>query len=173
MLQKSNTIRTAEIFFLEPEKEHYLMEISRRINLAHTFVKRDLDKLVKSGLIKKADDKKGKRKFPYFTAGENNSAYYSLKRVYALEELHKSGVIPELLSADSAKTIIIFGSMMKGDWYKNSDVDIFVFGNLSDFNSKVYEKKLHRNIELHIFHSRKEIEKVKTCLMKNVINAML
>ena len=126
-----------------------------------------LKKYVSEGLLKHI---KEKRKFPYFTVGINNPFYYSLKRVYALEQLHKSGLIPKLLSLKTAKTIILFGSIIKGDWYKNSDIDIFIFGDISDFDKNIYELKLHTNIGLHIFKNKEEIDEVKTGLIKNVVN---
>ena len=39
MLQKNSIYKTLEIFFLEPTKEHYLIEISRKANIAHTSIK--------------------------------------------------------------------------------------------------------------------------------------
>ena len=55
MLQKSSIQRVLEIFFISPTKEQYLMNISRKIGLAHTSVKKNLDTLIKLGLI--IDDK--------------------------------------------------------------------------------------------------------------------
>ena len=68
MLQKSSMFRTSEIFFVSPTKKQYLMDISRSIGLAHTSVKKNLDKLVKLGLITESVEKKGKRKFPFYKA---------------------------------------------------------------------------------------------------------
>ncbi len=80
---------------------------------------------------------KEKGKFPYYVVGSNNPIYYSIKRIYLLDKLHSVGLISKLLSINEAKTIIIFGSVVKGDWYKDSDIDIFVFGNISNFNQKI------------------------------------
>ena len=72
MLQKSSMLKTVEIFFVNPNKKHYLMNISRSIGLAHTSVKKNLDKLVKLGLIIGSVEKKGGRKFPLYKANINN-----------------------------------------------------------------------------------------------------
>ncbi len=150
-----------------PLKEWHFKEIVREAKVTKLVANKWLKKYVSEGLIKHI---KEKGKFPYFTVGNNNPNYYSLKRVYALEQLHKSGLIPKLLSLKTAKTIILFGSVVKGDWYKDSDIDIFVFGNITDFNKKVYEFKLKKNIELHIFHNKEQIEEVKTGLITNIVN---
>ncbi|MBS3169755.1 nucleotidyltransferase domain-containing protein [Candidatus Woesearchaeota archaeon] len=96
-----------------------------------------------------------------------------MKRIYLLEELHKSGLLPKLFSLKNAKTIIVFGSSIKGDWYKESDIDLFIYGDIDEFDKSVYELKLKRHIELHIFENKNELEKVKTGLIKNVINGYI
>lgn len=153
-----------------PLREWHFDEIVREAKLTRAVANKWLKKYVKDGLLSRI---KERGKFPYFTAGSNNPVYNSLKRVYALEQLHKSGLIPALLSLKTARTIIIFGSIAKGDWYKDSDIDIFVFGNIANFNKKLYELRLQRNIEMHIFNKREEIKKVQTGLIRNVINGYI
>ena len=150
-----------------PLKEWHFEEIVRRAKITRLVANKWLKKYVGEGLINYV---KEKGKFPHYTVGPNNTVYYSLKRVYALEQLHKSGLIPKLLSLKTAKTVILFGSIIKGDWYKDSDIDIFIFGGISDFDRSIYEHKLHRTIELHIFESKENIEEVKTGLIKNIVN---
>lgn len=150
-----------------PLKEWHFKEMVREAKVTKLVANKWLKKYVSEGLLTYV---KEKGKFPFFTVGSNNSVYYSLKRVYALEQLHKSGLIPKLSSLKSAKTIILFGSIAKGDWYKDSDIDIFVFGDITNFDKNLYELKLHKNIELHIFQNKEEINEVKTGLIKNIIN---
>ena len=42
MLQKCSILQVAGVFFNEPTKDHYLIEISQKANLAHTAVKKNL-----------------------------------------------------------------------------------------------------------------------------------
>lgn len=153
-----------------PLKEWHFEEIVREAKVTKLVANKWLKKHVSEGLLRRI---KEKGKFPYYTAGTNNPVYYSLKRVYALEKLHKSGLIPKLLSLKSAKTVILFGSVIRGDWYKDSDIDIFVFGDISGFDKNLYESKLRKNIEFHIFRSEEEIKEVKTGLIRNVINGYI
>jgi len=150
-----------------PLKEWHFEEIIKEARVTRLVANKWLKKYVSERLLLYV---KEKGKFPYFTVGSNNFFYYSLKRVYALEQLHKSGLISKLLSLKTAKMIILFGSIIKGDWYKNSDIDLFIFGNISDFDKKPYELKLHKNIELHVFKNKEEIKEVKTGLIRNIIN---
>ena len=153
-----------------PLKEWHFEEMGREAKVTKLAVNKWLKKYVSEGLLKHI---KEKRKFPYFTVGSNNLIYHSFKRVYALEQLHKSGLIPKLLSLKTAKTIILFGSIARGDWYKGSDIDIFVLGDILDFDKNIYELKLQKNIGLTIFQNKEEIKEVKTGLIKNIVNGYI
>ncbi len=150
-----------------PLKEWHFEEMAKSAKVTKLVANKWLKKYVSEGLLRYV---KEEGRFPHYTVGSNNPVYYSQKRIYALEQLHKSGLIPKLLSLAKAKTVILFGSIIKGDWYKDSDIDIFIFGDISDFDKKVYELKLNMNIELHIFENKEEINEVKTGLIKNIIN---
>ena len=153
-----------------PLKQWHFEEIVKESKVTKAVANKWLKKYVKEGLLHKI---KKKGKFPFFTVSNNNLSYYSLKKFYALEQLYKSGLIQELSSLNSIRTVIIFGSLIKGDWYKESDVDIFLLGNLKSFDKFVYEKRLHRTIELHIFENKKELQKIKTGLINNIMNGYL
>ncbi|MBI5065387.1 nucleotidyltransferase domain-containing protein [Candidatus Woesearchaeota archaeon] len=153
-----------------PLKEWHFNKIVREAKVTKAVANKWLKKYMNSGLIKRI---KERGKFSYFTVGSNNPVYYSLKRVYILEQIHKSGLLAKLLSLKNAKTIIIFGSIIRGDWYKDSDIDIFIYGKIDDFDKNSYELKLRKNIELHVFEEKKEIQEVKTGLIKNIINGYL
>lgn len=166
--KEENVLRL--ILEYSPLKEWHFEEIVREAKVTKAVANKWLRKYVKEGMLNRI---KERGRFPHFAVGSNNAVYYSLKRVYALEQLHKSGLISKLLSLKNARTIVIFGSIVRGDWYKDSDIDIFVYGNLEDFDKIQYEFKLHRNIELHIFENEEEIRDVKTGLIKNIINGYL
>ena len=153
-----------------PLREWHFEEIVKKAKVTKAVANKWLKKYSKEGLINRV---KEKGKFPFFTVGSNNVVYNSWKRIYALEKMYKSELIHALLSLKKAKTVIIFGSMIKGDWYEDSDIDIFVYGSAGDFKKHVYEERLQRGIELHTFQNKAEIDAVKTGLIKNVINGYL
>lgn len=153
-----------------PLKEWHFSEIVKQAKVTKAVANKWLGRYEQHGLLRKI---KEEGKFPFFTVGSNNPAYYSQKKVYALEQLHKSGLIPKLMSLKEAKTVILFGSISRGDWYKDSDIDIFVLGDTGDFDSSKFERKLGRHIELHVFKDKKEVKEVRTGLVKNIINGYL
>ncbi len=150
-----------------PFKEWHFEELVKQSNTSKAITNKWLKKYLDEGLLKKIIKK---NKYPIYTVGEKNITYLYKKKLYALEQLHKSKLLETLHNLKESKTIILFGSIINGDWYKNSDIDIFILGNPSEFNKKVFEDKLQREIELHIFENKKEIKEIKTTLIKNIIN---
>ncbi|MBN2459657.1 nucleotidyltransferase domain-containing protein [Candidatus Woesearchaeota archaeon] len=153
-----------------PTRQWHFEEVVKQSKVTRAAANKWLKKYCKNGLLKRV---KESGKFPYFTAGSNNPAYQARKKLYALNELHQSGLITGLMSLKNAKAIIVFGSMAKGDWYKGSDIDIFIYGSPEGLEKEHYEKKLKKRIELHVFESKKEIKQVKTGLISNVVNGYI
>lgn len=153
-----------------PLKEWHFGEMVTEAKVTKAVANKWLKKYVKEGLLKRV---KTHGRFPYFTAGGNNPVYPSWKRLYALETLHKSGLMQQLISLKSAKTVVIFGSIARGDWYKSSDIDIFIYGRAEGLNKNLYESRLKRSIEIQEFESLKELKEVKTGLLANVLNGYL
>ena len=149
MLQKSTISKTAETFFLNPTKEHYLKDISRKIGVAHTSVKKNLNELVKEGLIKETVEKKGKRKFPIYKANINTKIFKKYKIIYNISSLIESNLIDFIEEKLMPRAIVVFGSYQKGEDTEESDIDIFVECKKEDLNLEKFEKKLGRKIQLH------------------------
>ncbi len=152
-----------------PLKEWHFEEIVNQSKVTRAVANKWLKKYVQEGLLKKVETK---GRFPYFTVGEDNIIYYSHKRIYALDQLYASGIVSQLMSLN-VEAVIFFGSVIKGDWYMSSDIDIFILGEVSGFNKAKYELKLQRHIELHVFQDREELKKIKTGLIKNIMNGYI
>jgi predicted nucleotidyltransferase len=150
-----------------PLKQWHFEKVVRKAGVTRAVANKWLAKYSKEGLIKRV---KEKGHFPYFVAGMDNPAYQARKRIYALEQIYQSGLATHLAGLRNAKTVILFGSMAKGDWYKDSDIDIFIYGDPAGIEKGKYEIRLKRSIELHIFQTKKELHEVKTGLMGNVMN---
>jgi len=148
-------------------REWHFDEVVREAKVTKVVASKWLRKFSSEGLITRV---KQTGKFPYYSVGMGNPVYRSLKRVYAMEQLHRCGLLPRLMSLDKASTVILFGSIAKGDWYKGSDIDIFILGEQGTFEKSFFESRLDRNIELHVFHDASELQSVESGLLKNVIN---
>ncbi len=170
MLQKSSMLRTAGLFFVNPTKKNYLMDISRNIGLAHTSVKKNLDKLVRLGLVIESVEKKGRRKFPLYKANTNNRLFKEYKMIYNLSSLLESGVIEFIEEKLMPKSIIVFGSYQRGDDTEKSDIDIFVECKEEEINLDKFEKKIERKIQLHF---KENFTLYPKELKNNIINGIV
>ena len=170
MLQKSNMQQTEEIFFMNPTREHYLMNISREINLSHTSVKKNLDQLVKLGLISKVIIKRGKRKFPVYKADTDSKEFRKAKIIYNLSAMFESRLVEFLEEKLAPKSIVLFGSFLRGEDVEDSDIDLFIECEGKKVDLKSFEKRLSRKINIH-FNDNFNIYADE--LKQNIINGMI
>ena len=170
MLQKSSMLRTLGVFFVNPNKEYSLKEISDNIKLAHTSTKRNLKGLMKLKLIVEFSEKKGKRIFPLYKANLDNKKFIIQKRGYNLSSIIESGLINFIEEKLMPKAIVLFGSYSKGEDIKKSDIDLFVECKKEDLNLKFFEKKLKRKIELHFKENFNSYPKE---LKNNILNGIV
>ncbi len=170
MLQKSSILRIANVFFEEPTKAHYLMEISKKANIAHTSTKKHLLTLKKLSIITESKEKKGERIFPIYKANFHNENYKSYKRIYSLLKLKESKLIEFLKDALMPKSIVLFGSYRWGEDIEDSDIDLFIESKKKELNLSKFEKILGRSIQLHFKECFKDYPKE---LKNNIINGIV
>ena len=169
MLQRSSTERTAEVFFASPTKKQYLMDISRSISLAHTSVKKNLDILVKTGIVKESVERKGSRKFPLYTANRESSLFRKQKILYNLSIIFQSQLIEFIEETFAPKAVVLFGSFQRGEDSEDSDIDLFFECKKKNVDVRRFEKKLGRKIELHF---NEHFETYQNELKNNIINGI-
>lgn len=167
MLQNSSISRIAEVFFNEPTKSHYLIEISKKSKLAHTSTKKNLEILNKKNIIIENIEKKGKRKFPIYTANLNSYEYKKYKKLYNISIIYSSDLIEFLKDKLMPKAIILFGSYSRGEDIETSDIDLFIESKNKEINLIKFEKELKRKIQLHFKENINEFGKE---LKNNIIN---
>ena len=167
MLHESTTKRILKVFFDEPKKQHYLKEISRKTDIAHTSVKPILEKLKKQGIIKERIEKRGSRDFPMFLADFQKKEHKALKRLYNLESLMDSGIIEHIIKKTTPSCIYVFGSYSRGEDTEDSDIDIFIEAEKKDIDNKTFENVLKRKIEPHF---NPDFRKYPKELKNNIIN---
>lgn len=170
MLQKGNMVLVLGTFFNEPTKNHYLKEISKTINLAHTSVKIILKYLIKQNLVLCINEKKGRRVFPLYKANINNKDFKIYKRLYNLLLIQESDLIKFLGDNLTPKSIVLFGSFSRGEDVEDSDIDLFIESSKTDLNLDKFEKLLGRKIELHF---NENFTKYPAELKANIINGIV
>ncbi len=167
MLQKYNIFKVAKVFFLEPSKEHYLKEISKKSSLAHTSVKKVLQDLKNKGIIKEKIYTRESRKFPVYFVDTENKNYKHNKKLFNLDRIFSSGLIENLKEKLMPQCIVLFGSYLRGEDIEESDIDLFIESEKENIDLKKFEKKLGRKIQLHF---KKNFNEYNSEMKNNILN---
>lgn len=162
LITKSKTRQKIILLLVySPEKSFYLNEIARLIEASSGTTQRELKRLAEAGLLTR--EKKGNS--VYFKINTANLLFNDFKNIVdktiGLENILKI----VLGKAKNIKFAFLFGSYVKGDFYPDSDIDLYVIGSIEEKElhrlTKSVEEKIFREINYH-FSSKKEFqEKIK------------
>ncbi len=165
MIQKCSYFDVLKTFFEEPTNIHFIREISKKINLAHTSVKNNVNKLLKEGLIiqKKA------KPFSGYVGNRENEDFIFYKKIYnfySLKEL-KNFIYKNFCP----KLAVVFGSYSLGEDIEGSDIDILIISNLKKkIDLSKFEKELKREINVINVNTLNKLDKP---ILKKVYNGFL
>lgn len=167
-MNKEENILT--LFYNEPTKHWHFEEILKAAKISRPQAVQWLKKFIWRNIIKRV---KERGKMPYYIAQFESPNYKAAKRVYALQQFEKSGFLAHLISLPKAKTVIIFGSMVRGDWYTDSDIDLFIYGNADELHSMSYLSSLHREVDIFVCKDNTDLEKFGEGLLRNISEGYL
>ena len=111
---------------------------------------------------------------PYYIAKYDSSHYVHAKLLFGLQKFHETGLLDHLSSLEKAKTVILFGSFSRGDWYSESDIDIFIYGveeNQPLGLGKFYFK-LHREIQIFSGNNDHDLKKIGGPLLRSILKGI-
>ena len=163
---KSKEVIILELFFSNPTKHWHFEEIRKEVGIVRSKADKWLKRFLKEHLIRRI---KKKGEMPYYIADYENPNYKNQKRIFALKKLYETGFLNHLHSLKKAETVILFGSFARWDWYKDSDIDLFIYGDPEGLKTGKYEIKLHRDIQLFICKDQKELKRFGKGLIRNII----
>lgn len=154
-----------ELFLNEPAKQWHFEEILKKAKISRPQAMLWLRKFASENLIKRV---KPKARMPHYIANHESEDYRVKKRLFALQTMANAGFLQHLAALPNAKAVILFGSMIRWDWYSESDIDLFIFGNPGKMDVGKYRKKLHREIQTFICKDKEELSKMNPALLKNI-----
>lgn len=147
-MQELIFLKVIKFFFENPYEEVYLRQLAKKLNLSTFATKKYSDFLVKEDLIKE----ERKANLRYFKSNINNIFFKQLKIAYNTNLIIKSGLIDFLKqNLANVSSIVLFGSMAKGEDDKKSDIDFLIIGKEKYLNLEKFEEKFGKEITLHIF----------------------
>lgn len=166
MLEKLFTSRTRVKllnYFLIESGSGKTREISKQTRIPVSAVSRELKNLLNLSLVKKERD--------LFLLNNDCNFIDDLRNIF----IKTDGIvypIRESLKSRKIEYALIFGSFARGDYKTESDVDLFILGNVSlDFIIKIIsspELKIKRNINPVVWRLDDLKEKKRTGFVKDV-----
>lgn len=154
-----------ELIFNSPKHWHF-EELMKESKLSRGRLNHWLKKSLAEKIIKRIKEKK---KMPYYIGDFESPSYKNKKKLYALNKFYQTGFLNHLQSLSNAETVIIFGSFSRADWYENSDIDLFIYGNAEGLNLEEYERKLDREIQFFECKDKNDFKRFREGLLKNII----
>lgn len=173
MLLKNNTLfdenllKIASIFFKNPSKTFHLRQLASDSGLSTTSVNNACNKLIFQKVIKIVKNDITKE----FKADLEREEYFNAKTLFNLLSIRSSGLLDELKKNLNPKSIVLFGSYMKGEDTEKSDIDLLVISlRKKDLELSKYEKQLSRKIQLVILE---DLKKSDANFINSVINGIV
>ena len=147
--------RTAELIFSNPNKIFHIRMLKKETGFSTTAVIDAVNEMHSYNLI--SIEKTSLTTNIKANLESENYCFY--KTVFNLYRLKKESFIDRLTKIFSnPQAIVLFGSYAKGEDIEESDIDLLVISNhekskdLQKFMN-IYEKKLGRNINIHVLSS--------------------
>ena len=164
---KSSIWKVFEVFVDEPLKIQFIKQISRKINLAPTSVKKHIQDLEKGNIITK---RKGERFYGYI-ANRDSENFLFYKKMFNLMKIKESGLLENLINSLFPKSIVLYGSYFRGEDVEGSDIDLFILSKKGkNINLENFEKTLKRKI--HIITEEK-FNNINNNLKLEIINGIV
>ena len=150
-LFSSTRAELLSLFFNNPDEKFYLREIARHIGKDAAGIKRELDTLMKIGLL--TLEKRGVQKY-YFV--DKSSPIFSEMKGLIFKTTGVHGAVKAALSRiKGVQAAFIYGSYAKGSEKEDSNINLMVIGqvNITELNDVVVglEEKLKREIDYQAF----------------------
>ena len=167
MIKKNNKTRILNFFLDKPTYAFSLRELERLSKLGLPSVKNYVLELEKEDLVKI----KIIQRFKLHIANRDNKRFKRLKTSYNIEKLYDSGLIDYLNKELSLPTIILFGSVAKGEDVENSDIDLYIETPEKQLDISKFEREIGKNIQIFFHKTLKEIKNKH--LMNNITNGII
>ena len=163
-IKENIELKILSLFFDNPEKAFLIREISRIIKVNHTTVRQYLKKIEKEEYVKLENE-------GIYKSYKSNITrkYLNLKLFYNLEMVRSSGIIEFIEKELSYPIIILFGSYAQASNNKDSDIDMFIMGEVKkELPLNKFENFLKRKVSIHLFNKRDfEVLKRKNPMLVN------
>jgi len=149
------------LLIYNPKDSFYINQIARLVKTSAGNVQRELKKIGESGLLSK--EKKGNSL--YFKINAASPLFHDFKNIVDKTIGLKNILEETLKKAQGIDFAFLFGSYVKGDFGSDSDIDLYVIGEISEKELhrliKKSEERIYREINYHLSTKKEFQEKMK------------
>ena len=143
-MYKNEYQRVLEIFFKNPNKDFYIREIAKLAKVSPGFSKKATDEFLREGLLTKRD----RGNLVLLRGNLGSLVFRHMKITHSLRKILKSSLLDYLeRNLTDLKSVILFGSVARGEDDENSDLDLLVIGKGS-LNQTELENVIRRRTSL-------------------------
>jgi predicted nucleotidyltransferase len=165
-----NEAKILEIFFKDG-KERHLREVARLARITPVSAGRYLKQFSKAGLL----TSRSERNHTLFSPADT-TAFRLEKRFWNVRRITQSGLLKHLDEQLAYPTVILFGSVAKGENGPHSDVDLFIISSeKKDITLEQFRSLFGAEIQVFL-HTKKEFQqlcKTSPALINNVLNGVI
>lgn len=141
-----------------PKKSYYLNEIARFVKVSSGTTQREIRRLEEAGLLIK--EKRGNS--VYFKINTTNPLFNDFKNIVD-KTIGIENILKQMFQrVKNIDFVFLFGSYVKKDFNSDSDIDLYVIGNIEEKELhqfiKKAEEKTYREINYH-FSVREDFQK--------------
>lgn len=150
------------LMFSNPDKKYYLAEMAKVLGKESSAYQKYIEKMINDGIL--SEERIGNMRF--FWLNKNYQLYEEIKTMVSKTiglEAQLKNLVEEINSIEAA---FIFGSFASDKFNSQSDVDLFIIGeiNKDDFIEKItkLETQISRDINYHIYRKQDIMDKMAT-----------
>ncbi len=145
-------------FLLNPDGKYYIRQLAVILNTSVGTVHRELVRFEKNGIL----ESEHIANLRFFYINRKNPLFAELKQIIFKTEGVKGRIEAELNRIKGIRTAFIYGSFAMGEEKGDSDIDLFLVGNISEDEliKKIsgLEGEFNREIN-HTIYSKEELKK--------------
>lgn len=115
-------IKLLNLFLLNPDKEYFIRELTRKLSEQINSVRRELTNLKKAGLLKS----KAKNRKKYYLVNKNFVLFSELRNIIIKASGGTDEIIKKILKLGKMDVLLLTGAFLN----KESPVDLFIVGKV-------------------------------------------
>jgi len=152
------------LFIYNPNKSYYINEVARMVKTSAGTARRELEKLSKDGLLTKRSESKNR---VYYCLNKANPLLPEIKTLVDKTIGIKYLLQKELKQDKKIDFAFLFGSYVKNDFKFDSDIDLFIIGDIEEKELYKKIKKVEERINREINYHLSTLKEFKKNLAKN------